>query len=142
MNDLVGKYTGDFPAREPTSGVTPSGDVVFVTGTTGAIGSSTLAELYESPRVARVVVLARKSTTPVSVRQKKALEDRGLDPSIVYSPKITLLEGDPALPGFGLEDGVILELRSITTCILHIGMWEGEFGVRELTPDLPLQVGE
>ena len=138
MRSLVEKYTKDFLAHQPADGVTPHGRVVLVTGTTGAIGSNTLAELYKSPYVAKIVVLARRSTTPISVRQKKGLEDRGLDPSIVDSPKIVLLEGDPALPGFGLEDDILSELRLIITHILHIGMWEGACSVLKLTFYLPI----
>jgi hypothetical protein len=132
MMELVEKYTRDFPIHRPV-GATHHGDAVLITGTTGAIGSNTLAELYGSPNVTRIVVLARKSIVPISVRQKKALEDRGLDPSIVDSPKISFLEGDPALPNFGLEDRVLLELKSIITHVLHIGMWEGGFCVFKLT---------
>lgn len=124
MMDLVEKYTKDFPAHEPVGGVVPQGYAVLITGTTGAIGSNTLAELHKSPNVTRIVVLARKSTVPISVRQKQALENRGLDSSIVDSPKTSLLEGDPALPGFGLGDDVLSELKSSITHILHIGTWE------------------
>ena len=130
---LVEKYTQDFPIHKPAGVVTHHGDVVLVTGTTGAIGSNTLAELYGSPNVTRIVVLARKSAVPVYVRQKKALEDRGLDPAIIDSSKINLLEGDPTLPGFGLEDDILLELSSTITQILHIGMREGGFCVFRLT---------
>lgn len=124
MRDLVEKYSQNFPPHKPVNGIMPWGLAVLVTGTTGAIGSNTLAELYESPDIAKIVVLARKSTTSISVRQKKALEDRGLDPGIVNSSKITLLEGDPALPGFGLGADTLLELQSTVTHILHIGAWE------------------
>ena len=130
MTNLVEKYIKDFPAHKPADGVTSQADTVLITGTTGAIGSNALAELYKSPNVAKIVVLARKSPTPISVRQRKALEDRGLDPSIVDSSKITLLEGDPALPSFGLGDDVLLELKSSITHILHIGMRKG---VRDVT---------
>jgi len=121
MTGFVDKYTKDFPAHQPAGGATSKGLTVLVTGTTGAIGSNTLAELYKSPNVTGIFVLARRSTAPIYVRQKKALEDRGLDSSIVDSSKITLLEGDPALPGFGLEDDVLLGLKSVITHILHIG---------------------
>lgn len=121
MMVLVDKYTKKFPTHKPSGGVVPQGDVVLITGTTGAIGSSTLAELYNSSGVARIIVLARKAIAPVSFRQTKALEERGLDPRITNSSKITLLEGDPALPDLGLGDGVLSELRSIVTHILHIG---------------------
>lgn len=132
MTELVEKYTQDFPLHE-SSGAVHHGNVILITGTTGAIGSNTLAELYESPNVTRIVVLARKSTTPISIRQRKALEDRGLDPSIVDSSKISLLEGDPALLDLGLDDRVLLELTSNITHVLHIGMFEGTFCVFELT---------
>ena len=132
------KYAKDFLAHKPAGGVTPRRHAVLVTGTTGAIGSNTLAELYKSPYVAEIVVLARRSATPISVRQKRALEDRGLDPSIVNSPKIILLEGDPALPGLGLEGGILSELRSTVTHILHIGRWEGVYSILKLTFDPPL----
>ena len=59
----------DFPAHKPADGVTSQADTVLVTGTTGAIGSNALAELYNSPNVAKIVVLARKSPTPISVRR-------------------------------------------------------------------------
>lgn len=132
MTDLVGKYAQDFPPHKPAGCTMPQGDVVLITGTTGAIGSNTLAELYKTSRIARIIVLARKSITPISVRQKKALEDRGLDPSTVDSPKITLLEGDPSLPDFGLPGDVFLELESLVTHILHIGMLQGARGASEL----------
>lgn len=140
MTDLVDKYTKDFPVHEPTGRVTPQGYAVLITGTTGAIGSNTLAELYKSPSVTKIVVLARRSTVPIFVRQKKALEDRGLDSSIVDSSKIALLEGDPALLGFGLGDDVISELKSNITHILHIGRWKGTFDILELTHDPSLRL--
>ena len=138
MTDLVEKYTEDLPVRGPTGGVTPPEETVLITGTTGAIGSNTLAELYKSDNISRIVVLARKSTVPIYNRQKKALEDRGLDSSIVDSSKITLLEGDPALPGLGLADDVFLKLKSVVTCIVHIGMWVRVRRVRKLTSGLSL----
>jgi len=133
MKDLVEKYTKDFPDHEPAGGMVPQGHAVLITGTTGAIGSNTLAELHKSLNVTKIVVLARKSTASISIRQRKALEDRGLDSSIVDTSKITLLEGDPALPDFGLGDDVLFELKSSITHILHISMWKGVWDVLELT---------
>lgn len=125
MTDLVNKYTMDFPSHEPTRGTMPQGYTVLITGTTGAIGSGTLAELHKSPNVTKIIALARASTASISVRQEKALDDRGIDPAIINSSKITLLEGDPALPGLGLADDVLLELKSNVTHIVHIGMRHG-----------------
>ena len=135
MMNLVDKYTENFPAHTLSGGAVPQGDVVFITGTTGAIGSSTLAELHKSPSVTRIIVLARKAIAPVSFRQKKALEERGLDPRIADSPKITLLEGDPALPNLGLGDDVLLELKSVVTHVLHIGTVEKSSQYLRLIPE-------
>lgn len=122
MMDLADKYTRNFPIHKSSGGDIPQGDVILITGTTGAVGSNTLAELYKSSSVSRIVVLARKAITPVSFRQKSALEQRGLDPRIADSSTIDLLEGDPALPGLGLGGDILLELKSVVTHILHIGM--------------------
>ena len=132
MMNFVEKYAQNFPAHTPDRAVMPQGYVILVTGTTGAIGSNTLAKLYESPDVSRIVVLARKTTTPIFERQKKALEDRGLDPKIVGSSRIDLLEGDPALPSFGLRDDILLELESAVTHILHAGKRERTCGASKL----------
>lgn len=103
MTDLVDKCTGDFPTHKPAGGITPQGGAVLITGTTDAIGSNTLAEPYKSPNLTEIVILAGKPATPISIRQKKVLEKRGLGSSIFDSSEITLLQGDPASPGFGLE---------------------------------------
>ena len=129
MNELVAKCTQNLLTHNPGCAATPQGHVVLISGATGAIGSNTLAELFKSPSVKQIIVLARKSTTPISVRQKKALEDRGLDPSIVDSSKLVLHEGDLALPRFGLEENVYLKLESTVTHILHIGMWLAAYNI-------------
>jgi len=56
------------------------------------------------------------------------LEDRGLDPSIVDSSRVTLLEGDPALPSFGLANDVFSQLESTVSYILHVG-WRVDFNL-------------
>ena len=58
-----------------------------------------MATLYEFPVVSREVGLARRPTAPISIREKKALEYRGLDLRINdFSKIVPVLEGDTALP--------------------------------------------
>jgi Male sterility protein len=109
MLNLVAKYGKDFAVHQG-SAATPSVDIVLVTGTTGAIGSVVLAELVKSPRVARIFAFNRKGTMTLPERQKKAFEDRGLDPILVDSPKIVLLEADLAQPKFGVNDKLMDEV--------------------------------
>ena len=46
--------------------------------------------------------------------------DRGLDPSVVDSPKVILLEGTVSQPKLGLTDDLYEELRTSVTHVIHI----------------------
>ena len=74
---------------------------------------------------------------PITVRQKEASEDRGLDQTIIDSLKITLLEGDLTVPGLGLTEDVLLELESVVTYILHIGSSRVHSVLRLIPNSLP-----
>jgi aryl carrier-like protein len=121
MLDMVAKYSVDFGSHVPLE-PTPvdAGDVTLITGTTGAVGASVLAELVSFPAVGRIYALNRKSTDGRSLyeRQKQALEDKGLDPVIIESPKINLLEGDLIVPGFNLENTVLEQV-----CVFYIELF-------------------
>jgi hypothetical protein len=130
MQDLVEKYSHDFPIHQPQQ--TPSGyppysprEVVLLTGSTGGLGSYLLESLVLKPDIARVYVLNRPHPTISSAqRQLESFKERGIDPNFVDFSKIRFLEGDLAAPGkkFGLqEDGIFEELRREVTCIMHTG---------------------
>jgi len=118
--EMMAQYSKEFT---PHTGIDPlpSHDVVLVTGTTGTIGSNVLAQLVADPKVGKVYVLNRESSTPSDVRQRIALRDRGLDPSIVDSPKVVLLEGTVSHPKLGLADELYEGLRTSITHVIHIG---------------------
>jgi len=61
-------------------------------------------KLVADPKVGKVYALDREGSTPSDVRQRIVLRDRGLDPSVVDSPKVTLLEGTVSQPKLGLAD--------------------------------------
>jgi FlaA1/EpsC-like NDP-sugar epimerase len=110
MLDFVAKYGKNFAVHQGRTAL-PAKDTVLVTGTTGAIGSAVLAELAKSTKVARVYALNRKGTTLLAERQKKALEDRGLDPAIADSPDVVLVEADLAQPNLGVSKELLEEVR-------------------------------
>lgn len=118
--EMMAQYSKEFA---PHSGVNPLPpyDVVLVTGTTGTIGSNVLARLVADPRVEKVYGLNRESPTPLDTRQRIALRERGLDPSVVDSPKVVLLEGTVPQPKLGLPDDLYEELRTSVTHVIHIG---------------------
>jgi hypothetical protein len=118
--EMMAQYSKEFAPHIGTDPLPPD-DVVLVTGTTGTIGSNVLAQLVADPKVERVYSLNRESLTPLDTRQRIALSERGLDPSVVDSPKVVLLEGTVSQPKLGLPDDLYEELRTSVTHVIHIG---------------------
>lgn len=117
MLALVGKYSFDFPEHTPSTVLSEKrcdGDVILITGTTGSIGASTLAELLASPKVEKVYALnrAHRRGSPLITRQKLALTSQGLDGDIVFSEKLVMLEGDLGRPCLGLEESIQKRVRN------------------------------
>lgn len=126
MEELVGRYTVNFPQHDPSE-CSPSfgGDVILLTGSTGSLGSHLLEGLVNDPSVARVYALNRpdiKGNRSVFIRQSSSFRDRELDYTVLNSDKLTLLEGDAAAARLGLEDDDIYdEIVANVTCIIHCG---------------------
>lgn len=105
MHAMLRKYGSDFqrrvasPARQA---VVEGGDVVFLTGTTGWLGSLMLAELETA--VERVYAVNRRGGgVGLRERQVRAFEDRGIDGTLVTSAKLVLLEADLTAENLGLD---------------------------------------
>lgn len=115
--EMVDKYSKNFenhiPSLEP-----PAEEIIVVTGTTGSIGSSILAECLKSPNVKHVYALNRPSTDPRSA-QKVAFAERGFDPSLVDTQKLTFLNADLAAGDLGIGESLLEELRTTVTHIIH-----------------------
>lgn len=117
--EMMAQYSKEFT---PHTGVDPlpSHEVVLLTGTTGTIGSNVLVQLVADPKVGKVYCFNRQSSTPLDARQRIVLRDRGLDPSVVDSPKVILLEGTVSQQKLGLADDLYEELRTSITHVIHI----------------------
>lgn len=104
MEEMVAKHTQDFPSHKGVQPRAPSGKTVLVTGTTGELGCYLLSLLVADPNVVHVYALNRSSPQRPALRERQALAlvDRGLDASILDSPKLSLLEGDLVKPMFNL----------------------------------------
>lgn len=107
MHAMLRKYGSDFqrrvasPARQA---VVEGGDVVFLTGTTGWLGSLMLAELLQETAVERVYAVNRRGGgVGLRERQIRAFEDRGIDGTLVTSAKLVLLEADLTAENLGLD---------------------------------------
>ncbi|KIM81777.1 hypothetical protein PILCRDRAFT_8450 [Piloderma croceum F 1598] len=129
MLSMVEMYSQGFPQHSPSI-VTPSKDVVMITGTTGALGAALLAEIVASDDVDRVFAVNRKSSSGAMIadRQMTALKRQGLDPAIAYSPKVVLLEADLSASNLGLLPDIYEPIRLSVTHIIHVA-WHVDFNV-------------
>lgn len=118
--EMMAQYSKEFAPHTGTDPIPPH-DIVLVTGTTGTIGSNVLARLVADPKIGRVYGLNRENSVSLDDRQRIALRARGLDPSVVDSPKVVLLEGTVSQPTLGLPDDLYEELRTSVTHVIHIG---------------------
>lgn len=112
LEDYVLSYTSaPFTIHRP-SAPAPSSEVVFVTGTTGGFGCAMLTHLVTLPTVSRIYAFNRKDTRgrPLRQRQAESLVGRNLDPRILDSPKIVMVEGDSSVPGLGVSPSLYAEV--------------------------------
>jgi thioester reductase-like protein len=116
---MAEKYSKNFedhiPLLEP-----PAEDVVMITGTSGSIGSSILVDCLKRPNIKHIYALNRPSADPVEA-QKTALRRRGFDPSLVDTPRLTLLNADLTAGDLGVGELLLEELRTTVTHIIHAG---------------------
>ena len=112
MLEMVDKYTSDFPKHVGKRPL-PAEDVVLVTGTTGALGAKMLARLVQMQDVGHIYAMNRKvyGDKTLESRQAERLKEWGLDPEILNSKKVTLIETDMAAKHFGLSDEFYEQVR-------------------------------
>lgn len=106
MLAMARDYSTAFPIHranpDPLHSGIPAGDVILITGTTGAIGASLLAVLAASPTVTHIFAFNRKGSEPLIQRQKNAFTERDLDVTLLRATRVTLLEGDIFRADLGL----------------------------------------
>ncbi|KAI0191246.1 putative NRPS-like enzyme [Xylaria flabelliformis] len=125
MEDLISEYS-DFPAHKSK----PKGDVVVLTGATGALGAHVLSQLLDDPRVALVYSLVRGDKA--FERISKSLEERGLTLS-GNNPKrarklVALSTNNFGAPDLGLRPGEYAQLQNSATLIIHAA-WPVNFNI-------------
>ncbi|KAK6966634.1 acetyl-CoA synthetase-like protein [Favolaschia claudopus] len=135
MYSMAEKYVRSLPPNLPvlSSEAEPYDQqhkVVLLTGTTGGLGCNLLAHLLADSRVDFVFAVNRAASGKVDSgsRQRKALEERGFDSSIVSSPKLSLCEGDLSKPLFGLNERQYQQMFARVTHIIH-SAWPVHFSI-------------
>lgn len=110
---MLERYASDLPIYTPRSKTSEGEVVVFLTGSTGSIGSQILATLLDDPRITTVYTFNRPSSGSVVDRQSVAFEERGLPTSLLSQSKLIQLSGDLAADQFGLPKSIYDKVRSL-----------------------------
>lgn len=122
---LVERYGSDFPSVQPKVEEAPAspGRVVLITGSRGSLGAHALARFVLSAEVSKVYALLRKSdaTDSLADRQRYALAMRGIDPCVVDSDKLELIEGLLTEPLLGLQEEAYEQIHNTVTHVVHLG---------------------
>jgi hypothetical protein len=120
MIKMAAEMSKNWPEHKPSLPV-PETETVLLTGSTGGFGSYLLARLLDTPSVSRVFALNRSGQKDVRTRQVEMFEDRGLDASMLDSPKLVYVEGDTSKPDLGIPATLYDDIRSSVTTIFHNG---------------------
>lgn len=123
MKTMLEELTQNFPAHV-ASKPAPTSETILVTGTTGILGSYILNQLISTLSVTRIYALNRpdrEGKMTVRQRQARAFEEHGIDPAVLDSRKLVLLEGDTSLPGLGVPREACEEIVNSATTIIHNG---------------------
>ncbi|KAL7278799.1 hypothetical protein ACG7TL_007808 [Trametes sanguinea] len=139
MKELVAKYTKDWPApqwKAVSDGhanlkVSPSGETIVLTGSTGRVGSHLLSQLLQKPEVVRVYALNREPTgkaAKLAERQRQAFDMWGLDRELLSSEKVAFHLADLEKPHLGLNEETYAEIQRSVTGLLH-NAWRVDFNV-------------
>ncbi|KAJ3568470.1 hypothetical protein NPX13_g6412 [Xylaria arbuscula] len=123
MEDLISEFS-NFAAQEL------EGDVVVLTGATGALGAHVLSQLLDDPKVSRVYCLVRGDNA--RERVSESLKARGLILSKGDSNRsqklVALSTNNFGAPLLGLTAEEYTEIRKTATLILHAA-WPVNFNI-------------
>ncbi|KAF8530083.1 putative polyketide synthase [Hysterangium stoloniferum] len=121
MDDLIEKYTRAFPMYNPVvnNKFSAGGEVIFITGTTGAIGASMLAQMTSMESISRIYAFNRGDPDKLYDRQVISLRARGYDEKILEKGKVVLVAGDHSKHDLGISPKLYEEIRGSVTAIIH-----------------------
>lgn len=93
---------------------------VLLTGATGSLGSHLVAHFTALPNVKSVICLNRRSSTEPTLRQRQAIESRGITLNTHALSKLKCLETDTSVPDkLGLPSSEYDDLVHSVTHIVH-----------------------
>ena len=134
MRELVERYssfkTAVKPATNGVDGVREDGDVVLLTGATGALGAHILDQYRSKPSVRKIYCLVRGADAPAArERVSKALEQRSLQTLEHNDEKVVVLQATLGDLKLGLKDDMYGQLAREATIIMHVA-WSVNFRMK------------
>ncbi|KAH7401932.1 hypothetical protein DE146DRAFT_692008 [Phaeosphaeria sp. MPI-PUGE-AT-0046c] len=133
MLDLVKQY-GSFDAETPSAmqngdSEKSRGEVIVLTGATGALGAHILDLLLKSEKVNTVYCLVRGADEQAATeRVSKALQQRGLTANL-DTCKVTIVQAQLSNAHLGLSDDLYNHLAKEATSIIHVA-WAVNFRLK------------
>ncbi|KAK9465447.1 hypothetical protein V1512DRAFT_48948 [Lipomyces arxii] len=127
MHELYARYS--FFKPHVAGSITPKGETLIITGTTGSLGAHILAQSLPLAHVTKIYCLVRASNPEEAyARVLESLSSRMLEFDSSLLSKICALPGDFSLPTLGLPDSVIDELMNTLTTVIH-SAWAVNFNI-------------
>ncbi|KAJ7496400.1 putative aminoadipate reductase [Mycena latifolia] len=116
IEGMLAKYAIDLRVQPADKGA-----IVLLTGSSGSLGTQILTSLLKEDKVVKVYVFNRPSAEGIasSERHRVAFENRGLDTTLLASPKLAFVEGHTDQQDLGLAADVFAEIRKSVTVIVH-----------------------
>ena len=118
MESMIAKYTQPFAKHVSSGHSFTDNEVILITGTTGAIGTSMLAQLADIPSVTRIYAFNRvgsDGSPTLRERQAMSLRQRGYDAGILDRGVIVLVEGDQTRFDLGVPPKLFQEVNGAGT---------------------------
>lgn len=125
MQAAVGRHGMEIESWPKLAGaktIPPDGEVVYMTGATGSLGTALIEAFVSDERVQRVYCAVRGSRSRLS----DALQQRGYSASVFDSQKLHIVPYAMADPQLGLDEETYGRLSSEVTVVLH-NAWKMDF---------------
>lgn len=122
FDGYIKEYTQSFTAPVPLNKIDspgPSNHSVLLTGATGSLGSHLVAHLAELPNVQTIICLNRRRSMEPELRQRQAMESRGIALGTSALSKLRVFETDTARLMLGMPSSDYENLVSTVTHIVH-----------------------
>ncbi|KAI5247806.1 male sterility protein [Aureobasidium subglaciale] len=129
IHDVIKQYSAEMQSwpRPVSRSQGTDGQVVYLTGATGALGNALIAELATNSQIRKIYCAVRGS----NARERLAdqLQNRGYAQEIFKSNKVTTIPYDMACVTLGLNRKQYAHLASEVTTVIH-NAWKMDFNQR------------